>query len=315
MKLRLFGNSEKSSVHNILSIKESGRCMKILVTGAYGQLGKGIRRYWASDKDDIFLLPKQQLDITNIDNLHHIIDEAKPDAVINCAAKTNVDELETLRNEAYAVNGHGAGNVAQVCNAIGAKLVHISTDYVFDGKGIRDNDIIRPYVEGDLEHPLTVYGQSKYDGELRVSGANERTFILRTAWLFGSGKRFVGHLLQKAKDERVVTVVNDQYGSATSVKELTQLIEKLIDTDNYGLYHATCEGVCTWYDVASFIFERAGIDIPIQPCSSSDMSYLAPRPMYSVLENKKLKESGCHQFSDWRKAMAEYVDDEVRRLL
>lgn len=287
-----------------------------MVTGAYGQLGQGIRRYWTKTSDDILLLPKQQLDITDMDQIHKVLKEAKPDVVINCAAKTNVDELESNQGEAFKVNGQGAGNVAMACEAIGSPLVHISTDFVFDGKGNIDaNHKLRPYVEGDMEHPLTVYGKSKYDGELRVAAAYDKTYILRTAWLFGSGKRFVERLLRKAKDEERVVVVNDQYGSATSVRELTGLIETLIQTEKYGLYHATSEGVCTWYDVATFIFKKAKIKIPVVPCSSDEIGFVALRPAYSVLENKKLNEGGLYRFGEWQEALATYIDEEVTKLL
>lgn len=228
--------------------------------------------------------------------------------MINCAAKTNVDALEANVDLAYSVNGDGPMNLAIACESAGSKLVQISTDYVFDGEGIVENGIRRPYVETDKPSPITVYGKSKYEGEMMASQYCHRVFIVRTAWLFGSGKRFIEKILNAAKVGEAVRVVNDQYGSATSVKELVQFLELLVRTEDYGIYHATCEGACTWYDVAKYVFESLNIETELLSCCSDDYKLVAKRPSYSVLENRHLKDKDLYRFSHWENAMDEYIN-------
>ena len=215
---------------------------KIIVTGCNGQLGRAVNRLYQGREDLSFVnTDVGELDITKIDSVMELAREVKPYAIINCAAHTNVDKCETDYDNAFKINAIGARNLAIASRETGAKLVHISTDYVFDGKNRE-----LPYVETDAVDPQSAYGSTKLAGENFVKDFADRYFILRTAWLYGDGKNFARTMLRLSETHDKITVVNDQVGSPTSASELAKAIDAVLFTENYGLFHATCEGSCCW---------------------------------------------------------------------
>ncbi|AEV69380.1 dTDP-4-dehydrorhamnose reductase [Acetivibrio clariflavus] len=282
--------------------------MKIIVTGSQGQLGKEILKQLDISRYDITAVGKSELNIAVLDDVVSMFRAIKPDVVINCAAYTNVDACETDFDTAFKVNAIGPRNLAIASGEVNAKIVHISTDYVFDGKGVLKDGSIRPYVEYDIAHPETAYGKTKLEGENFVKLFNNRHFIIRTAWLYGEGKNFVRTMLELSQKNGVyLKVVNDQRGTPTSTEELAGMIRYLIDTDNYGLFHGTCEGQCTWYEFTREIFRIKGITTEVIPCTTQEYPRPAPRPAYSVLENYMLKLTSNYMFRDWREALEIYL--------
>ena len=234
---------------------------KLIVTGCNGQLGRAINNLYKGNSEielintDVPALASDEvraLDITDIDAVMKLFEEVQPYGVINCAAYTAVDACETNYDIAFKVNVLGPRNLAIAAQKNGAKIVHISTDYVFDGTKET------PYVESDSVCPQSVYGETKAEAEKYVSMMSDKFFILRTAWLSGDGKNFVKTMLRLSEDHEEVRVVNDQFGSPTSAEELAKAIDSLLFTDNYGIYHATCEGSCNWAEFAEEIFRLAG---------------------------------------------------------
>lgn len=221
---------------------------------------------------------------------------------------TNVDGCETHQEDAFAANAIGPQNLAEIASKLDIPLVHISTDYVFDGKGIVQNGVLRPYIESDPIDPATVYGASKAQGEANVMAATDKYFIIRTAWLYGDGHNFVKTMLRLSETHDRLTVVNDQIGSPTSTVDLAKAIIELIQTEAYGVYHGTCEGQCSWYDFAKKIFELNKIPVTVLPVTSEEYASPTPRPKYSVLENKGLKELGIDVFRHWEVSLTEYLD-------
>lgn len=280
---------------------------KIIVTGCNGQLGRAINKELSGNSELSFVnTDVGELDITDIDKVLELVREVKPYAIINCAAHTAVDACETDVDNAYRINAIGPRNLSIAATETGAKMIHVSTDYVFDGKGTR------PYLEFDTPNPQGVYGASKLAGENMVKEFADRYFILRTAWLYGDGKNFAKTMLRLSETHDKVRVVNDQFGSPTSAKELAAAIASLLFSDNYGLFHATCEGSCHWADFAKEIFRLAGKSTLVEGISSEEYSAnttgtVAPRPAYSILENYMFKLTGGYTFADWHDAIAEYM--------
>jgi dTDP-4-dehydrorhamnose reductase len=283
--------------------------MNILITGSKGQLGLEISSRLFERKDaSVFLTDEAELDITDIESVIKTVKKIKPSIIINCAAYTAVDKCETDVDIAYKVNAIGPRNLAIASLETKARLVHISTDYVFDGEGIKDaagNN--RPYIEFDEPNPQTVYGKTKLEGEKFVRGITPYHFILRTAWLYGEGNNFVRTMLKLAKENDVVNVVNDQYGSPTSTRELARTILAVMDTDNYGVFHATCEGQCTWYEFTQEIFRLKGIKTKIQPVTSEEFPRPAKRPKYSVLDNYMFRLTTKHWLNNWKDEIKTYL--------
>lgn len=276
--------------------------MKIIITGAQGQLGQELVKQLDKKYEyDVIKTDRDTLDITNIENVNTFILERNPDVVINCAAHTAVDLCETDIENAYKINAIGPRNLAIVCEKIGAKLVQVSTDYVFDGNGTR------PYREDDINCPNSVYGTSKLMGENFVREFCSKYFIVRTAWLYGEGNNFVRTMLKLSETNSELNVVNDQIGSPTSTVDLAKAIIDLIHTEHYGIYHGTCEGQCSWYDFAKKIFEIKNIDIKVNPVTSDEFKRPAPRPKYSVLDNFMLKLVGLNSFREWEDSLEEYL--------
>lgn len=278
---------------------------KILITGAYGQLGMELSEQLKKQKEkyNVFATGASDIDITALEDSKKIIFKIKPDIVINCAAYTDVEKCENNSYDAYLINAIGARNLAIICNEIGAKLVQISTDYVFDGLEL---SIIK---EDEKTKPVNIYGKSKLLGEKYVENFCKKYFIIRTAWLYGDGRNFVNTILEKAKNNSVINVVGDQFGTPTSTKELSDTIIRLIDTEYYGLYHATCEGYCSWYDLAVKIFEIKNIDVCVNKICSEELFSNVKRPKYSVLDNFMLKLHKMNNFSKWEDALIDFLKD------
>lgn len=281
---------------------------KLLVTGANGQLGREISNmYEKRDGIEVVRTDVGELDITDVDATVKMVKEVKPYAIINCAAYTAVDKCETDVDLAYKINAIGPRNLSIASSETGAKLVHVSTDYVFKGDGTK------PYIEFDTPNPNSMYGTTKLAGEKFVQEFSDKHFIIRTAWLYGDGKNFVKTMLRLAQNGPEVNVVGDQIGSPTSTKVLADIIETLMWTDNYGLFHGTCEGICSWADFTEEIFKLAGKDTKVNHITSEEYANMFPasakRPAYSVLDNYMLKLTTDYVAADWHDAIAEYIKE------
>ena len=254
------------------------------------------------DKHELILTTSSSLDITDKEHTINFIKENKPDIVINSAAYTNVDCCEENTDLAYSVNGDGPRNLALGCREVDCPLVHVSTDYVFNGKNTR------PWVEDDEIGPISVYGKSKLQGEIAIQEILNKFFIVRTAWLFGvNGGNFPKTMLELAKSHPVITVVTDEVGCPTYTLDLAEAISKLIETDYYGIYHITNSDSCSWFDFAKYIFEVAGVDVEVAPVTAAEFARPAPRPSYSVLENRKWIENGFKPLRSYKEAIKDYI--------
>jgi len=276
--------------------------MKILVTGANGQLGREVARQGC--EHELILTDSDVLDITDAVAVRAYFRDVKPDAVIHCAAYTNVDGAESDADGAFRVNVVGAQNIAAGCLEIGARMVYVSTDYVFDGQSEM------PYRECDQTNPQSVYGSTKLQGEQIVKEILGRHYIIRTAWLYGEGNNFVRTMLRLAETNDTLRVVHDQIGTPTSTVELTKAIFKLLASDAYGTYHGTCQGQCSWYDFACEIFRLAGKDIKVIPVTTDEFPRPAKRPAHSVLDNYMLRMTVGDPMCTWQEALGEYLNKE-----
>ena len=276
--------------------------MKILITGSNGMLGHDLTEV-LKDNHELVLTTSKTLDITDKDNVFDVISENKPDIVINSAAYTDVDGCESNPDLAYDVNGEGVKNLALACREVDCPLVHISTDYVFNGENTR------PWVEDDETGPISVYGKSKLKGETYIQEILDSYFILRTAWLYGiNGRNFPKTMLELAQNHSEITVVYDEVGTPTYTPDLARAISELIETDYYGIYHLTNSGNCSWCEFARYIFEVAGADVNVVPVTASEFARPAPRPHYSVLENGNWIKNGFEPLRDYKEAVKEYIE-------
>ena len=285
---------------------------KVFITGASGQLGvalhhlmSGLEKYQVCRTDTIRSeeAKVQDLDITDEAAVMEAVEAFRPDIIINCAAMTAVDLCESEQDKAYRINALGPKYLALAAGRCGAKLVHLSTDYVYDGQ--KD----KPYIESDETNPISVYGRTKLEGELFVLEHCPRSFILRTAGVYGEGKNFVKTMLKLAEAGNPIRVVSDQVCSPTSALELAKVLLFLMETDSYGIYHTTCEGSTSWYEFAVTIFRMAGKDVQVIAIPTSEYPTPAKRPMYSVLEKKALREQHGYHMKHWTDALAEYIRD------
>lgn len=275
---------------------------KILVTGCHGQLGKAINVEFAGDsRYELINTDVAELNICSIEDTMKMIREIKPAAIINCAAHTNVNLCETDVDNAYRINAIGPRNLSIAAEAVGAKMMHVSTDYVFDGNATT------PYREFDPVNPQGVYGRTKLEGERFVKEFSKKHFIVRTAWLYGDGKNFVKTMLGLAEKNDKVRVVCDQIGSPTSASELAKAIHYLVPTDNYGTFHGTCEGFCSWADFTKEFYRLAGKTTEVEYITTDQYPTPAKRPAYSVLENYMLNLTTDFKFAQWEDAIAEYM--------
>lgn len=276
--------------------------MKILITGSNGMLGHDLAKV-LKDKHELILTTSKTLDITDRQKTIDFISENKPDIVINSAAYTDVDGCEMNSDLAYSVNGEGVRNLALACSKIDCPLVHISTDYVFNGKNTR------PWVEDDEIGPISVYGKSKRRGEEAILEILDKYFIVRTAWLYGiNGRNFPKTMLELAENHSEITVVYDEVGTPTYTLDLAEKISELIETEYYGIYHITNSGQCSWCEFSRYIFEIADRDVKVIPVTASEFARPAPRPSYSVLENKKLSDNGFEKLRDYKEAVKDYIE-------
>ncbi|MCI9313967.1 MAG: dTDP-4-dehydrorhamnose reductase [Lachnospiraceae bacterium] len=277
---------------------------KLIVTGADGQLGRAINMQYAGNTEyELINTDVGELDITDIDSVMKFVRGVQPYAIINCAAYTAVEACEKEEDLAFRINAIGARNLSIASGETGAKLMHVSTDYVFDGNGTR------PYRETDPVGPQGAYGRTKLAGEDFVKEFSHRHFIVRTAWLYGDGKNFVKTMLRLSEDHDKVRVVRDQVGSPTSAAELARAIAYLLPTENYGLFHGTCEGDCSWAQFTEEIFRLAGKNTVVEGITSEEYGAAVKRPAYSILENYMLKMTTNFMFADWHDAIAQYLQE------
>ena len=291
--------------------------MKILITGASGQLGTEIQRQLKNGGSALGPVPERlknatviatdvnELDITDRDATIAFVRRHQPDTIISCAAFTNVDGCESNPEAAFKVNATGASNLAQAAERINARLIHVSTDYVFRGEGNK------PLDESERVDPKSVYGKTKALGEEYVKNFCHRYFIVRTAWLYGyAGKNFVKTIVNAGKKFGKLEVVNDQLGNPTNAEDLAHHILQLAVSHDYGVYHCTGEGICSWYEFASEIIRLSGVDATVAPCTSAEYSAKHPaaadRPAWSALENRMLACTVGNHMRDWKVALADF---------
>lgn len=278
--------------------------MKVFVTGVKGQLGYDVVNELEKRGLEAVGVDIQEMDITDAESVNKVIGEAAPDAVIHCAAYTAVDAAEDNEEICRKVNADGTQNIANMCKKLDIPMIYISTDYVFDGQGER------PWMPDDERAPLNVYGQTKYEGELAIQNTLEKYFIVRIAWVFGiNGKNFIKTMLNLGRTRDHLTVVNDQYGSPTYTYDLARLLVDMIQTDKYGIYHATNEGICTWYEFACEIFRQAGIAVNVTPVTADQYPAKAKRPSNSRMSKDKLEENGFERLPAWQDALGRYLKE------
>lgn len=279
--------------------------MKVLITGANGQLGHDVVLELKRRGHTPVITDREEMDITDRKSVNEFMENAMPEAVIHCAAYTAVDRAEEDVAACRLINADGTRNIAEACARLNSKLMYISTDYIFDGEGER------PWEPDDkVTVPLNVYGQTKYEGEIAVRENVERFFIVRIAWVFGiNGSNFIKTMLRLGRQNGAVKVVNDQIGSPTYTEDLAVLLCDMIETDKYGCYHATNEGFCSWYDFACEIFKAAGMDnVTVTPVSSEEFPVKAKRPHNSRMSKDKLDANGFKRLPAWQDAVKRYVE-------
>lgn len=274
------------------------------MTGVNGQLGHDVMNELARRGIDAVGVDIGDMDITDQAGVAKTIKAAAPDAVIHCAAYTAVDAAEDNEELCRRVNAGGPRNIAAVCRELDIKMVYISTDYVFSGDGER------PWEPEDARAPQSVYGQTKYEGELAVQELLDKYFIVRIAWAFGiNGNNFVRTMLKLAENHDTVRVVNDQFGSPTYTYDLARLLADMVLTEKYGVYHATNEGICSWYEFACAIFAEAGLPVKVVPVSTAEYGAKAKRPANSRMNKDKLTQMGFEKLPPWRDALKRYVQE------
>ena len=278
--------------------------MRVLVTGVKGQLGYDVMKELEKRGHEGVGVDIEEMDITDPAAVREVITESKVDGVIHCAAYTAVDAAEENLEICRKINRDGTQNIADVCRDLDIKMIYISTDYVFDGEGehMREPD--------EERHPLNAYGLTKYEGELAVENTLEKYFIVRTAWVFGkNGKNFIQTMLRLSESHDTLTVVADQFGSPTYTPDLAFLLVDMIESDRYGRYHATNEGICTWAEFAEEIFRQAGRSTTVKHVPSEEYPTPAKRPHNSRLSKEKLVENGFQKLPPWQDALARYLKE------
>jgi dTDP-4-dehydrorhamnose reductase len=282
--------------------------MKVVVTGAAGMLGQEMVGEFRRRGHDVIALNRGQLDITDLPAVREAIGSLKPDLVVNCAAYTDVDRAESERELAMAVNGLGPRNLALACEARGAALMHISTDYVFDGG--KDG----PYEIWDMPNPINVYGKTKLWGENYVRSLMHRYYVVRTSWLFGAGGRnFVSTILEKMRLRQAIRVVTDQVGCPTYTRDLARVCADLAGTGCYGIYHVTNQGVTSWEGLAVYVLRASGSDLKVDPITSDQLKRPARRPRNSQLDPGPLAATVGYLPRPWTEAVQNYLWTEVDR--
>ncbi len=281
---------------------------RVVVLGANGQLGSDVCAAFAADGHEVSALTHQDVEITSSESVKLAFEKARPEMVINAAAFSNVERCETDPALAFQVNALGGRNVAQACCVHGATIVHISTDYVFDGaKGT-------PYTELDVPCPLNVYGNTKLSGEFFVRSANPRHFVVRVCGIYGrnpcrskDGLNFVEKMLKLSREQQEIRVVDDEIVTPTPTVGVARQLTALSKTSGYGLYHATAEGSCSWYEFARAVFDISGTRVRLERARRGEFPAKVRRPRYSVLENAALKREGLNVFRHWKEGLEEYL--------
>jgi dTDP-4-dehydrorhamnose reductase len=287
--------------------------MKIAVIGANGQLGTDVTAAFTANRDSVHGLTHSEIEISNPDSVSAVIEGIRPDVIVNTAAMHQVDDCERDPGKAFAVNALGAKNLATAARKVGAVLMHVSTDYVFDGaKG-------QPYVEDDNPLPLNAYGITKLAAEHFVRATADRYFVIRSSGLYGTslcrakgGLNFVELMLKLAKDRGEVRVVDSEFVTPTSTVELAEQIVRLSQSDAYGLYHATAEGSCSWHEFAREIFQATHTPVRLIVAGPNEFPAKVPRPKYSVLENRALKSRGLNVFKPWQDGLHAYLAQRIK---
>lgn len=278
--------------------------MRYLITGYKGQLGFDIvRELQSRGEEDILALDYEEMDITDKESVDKVVIEANPDVIFHCAAYTQVDVAEENEDACYKVNAVGTKNMVDAAKKVGAKIVYISTDYVFDGtkEGI--------YEVTDTPNPLGVYGKTKYEGELEAL-KYERSFVVRTSWVFGiNGKNFVKTMLKLSETKTELNVVADQVGSPTYTVDLAKLLVDMVNTDKYGIYHANNEGFCSWAEFAEYIFESNAVEMKVNHIETKDYPVKATRPLNSKLSKSSLTQNGFKLLPSWQNAVDRYNEE------
>ncbi|WP_223065897.1 dTDP-4-dehydrorhamnose reductase [Paenibacillus caui] len=284
--------------------------MKVLITGANGQLGRDTTIVFEAAGHTVLACDRDKLDITDQQQCEEVVADFKPDAVLHCAAYTAVDAAESDIDGAYLLNAAGTRNVAVAAEKCGAKMVYISTDYVFDGLAEQ------PYQEYDAAKPRTVYGKSKLAGEMLVQSLSSRYFIVRTSWVYGIyGSNFVKTIMRYAQEKPVLKVVDDQIGSPTYTVDLAHFLLELALTEKYGIYHASNSGACSWYEFTQAILEEAkellGLSVTagLVPCTTEEYPRPAPRPRNSVLEHLSIRTNGFKDIRPWREGLRDFLKE------
>lgn len=287
--------------------------MKILITGALGQLGTDCRQVLQKEHE-VTGIDIDDLDIGVLAEVRRALKQMRPDIVLNCAAYTLVDKCETERELAWSANVQGPENLARSVEELGGRLIHISTDYIFDGR----KPLPEPYVESDEPHPLSYYGLTKLESETAVRRMTDRHIIVRTAWVYGvTGRNFLKTMLKMAlkNPQGTIKVVNDQFGSPTWSYRLAGQISQMIDKNCLGTYHVTAEGFCSWYELASYFLAQMGVVHTVVPCASQEYPLPAERPKNSILENQRLKKEHINLMKPWAADIDEFIARFKDRLL
>lgn len=279
--------------------------MRVLVTGVKGQLGFDVVNELEKRGHTAIGVDVEEMDITDAMAVETVITHSMADVVVHCAAYTAVDAAEDNQGVCYKINVEGTENIAKICKKCDIKMIYISTDYVFDGKGTR------PWEPDDtITEPLNIYGMTKYQGEQVVQKYLEKFYIIRIAWVFGvNGKNFVKTMLRLGEEKGAVKVVNDQFGSPTYTADLAVLLVDMAEVNRYGIYHATNEGFCSWYEFACEIFKAANMQVEVTPVSSEEFPAKAKRPENSRMSKDKLDINGFRRLPSWQNATARYVKE------
>lgn len=275
----------------------------ILVTGVNGQLGNDVVKELEKRKINYIGIKRENLDITDRKATYEYILKIKPECIIHCAAYTAVDKAEDEKEVCYNTNVIGTENIAKACKEINAKMIYISTDYVFDGHGDK------PFEVDDIPNPLSVYGKTKYEGELKIKENLYKYFIIRVSWVFGiSGNNFVKTMLRLGKEKESLNVVCDQIGSPTYTEDLAKLLCDMSQSERYGVYHATNEGYCSWAEFASEIMKKANLNCKVNPIKTSEYKTKAIRPLNSRLSKKSVVDNGFSLFPRWQDALEKFLE-------
>lgn len=278
--------------------------MKVAVTGANGQLGQDVVIELTNKGHEVFAADRSILDITDETAVKNYIEKVKPEVILHCAAYTNVDKAEEDEDTAYQVNALGTKYLAQAASVVGSKMIYVSTDYVFDGTSTSPYEVDHP------TSPLGVYGKTKLAGEQFIAENLYQHFIVRTSWVYGTkGNNFVKTMVRLGQERESIGVVHDQVGSPTYTVDLARFMLSLMETEKYGIYHASNTGVCSWYEFAVEIFNQSKIKVEVNPLTTEEFPRPAARPKYSVLSKSKITEEGFEQLPDWRIALTAYFQE------